>query len=179
MHSKAVIDVPCCLFVDELMAAYPKAKIILNVRDAHKWLHSMQKSLFTVFNWPSWSILRYTDPNLTGRHREHDELIWRVFCGNDQGEKCRQAFINHNYYVQSIVPPEKLLTYEVGEGWEPLCRFLDVPAPHNPFPFINSSDQFLAAFASLWRLSLRRSIRNGLVVISISAFLLYGIGAIS
>ena len=177
IHSKAVIDVPCCLFVDELIAAYPEAKIILNVRDANKWLQSMQKSLFTVFNWRSWRILRYTDPSLTGRHREHDELIWRVFCGNDQGEKCRQAFINHNYYVQKRVPPERLLTYEVSEGWEPLCRFLDVPVPHKPFPFINSSDQFLAAFASLWRLSLRRSIRNALVVVCISTFLLYGIGA--
>lgn len=176
IYSKAVIDVPCCLFVEELIAACPKAKIILNVRDADKWLQSMQKSLFTVFNWQSWKILRYTDPGLTGRHREHDELIWRVFCGNDQGQKCRQAFINHNNYVQKVVPPERILTYEVSEGWEPLCHFLDIPVPIKPFPFINSSDQFLAAFASLWRLSLRRSLRNVLVVFCISAFLLYGVG---
>lgn len=176
IYSKAVIDVPCCLFVDELIAAYPEAKIILNVRDADKWLQSMQKSLFIVFNWQSWRILRYTDPGLTGRHREHDELIWRVFCDNDQGQKCRQAFINHNDYVQKVVPPERILTYEIFEGWGPLSRFLDVPVPNRPFPFINSSDQFLAAFASLWRLSLRRSLRNVLVVFCISAFLLYGIG---
>ena len=35
------------------------------------------------------------------------------------------------------IPPEKLLVYNVKEGWEPLAKFLDMDAPDEPFPQIN------------------------------------------
>jgi hypothetical protein len=31
---------------------------------------------------------------------------------------------------------------DVAEGWEPLCRFLGVPVPEEPFPRINSVEEF-------------------------------------
>ena len=40
------------------------------------------------------------------------------------------------------VPPERLLVFNVAEGWEPLCRFLGVPVPETPFPRVNSTDEF-------------------------------------
>ena len=39
--------------------------------------------------------------------------------------------------VKSTVPPEKLLVFDVKEGWEPLCKFLNKPVPNEPFPNIN------------------------------------------
>jgi Sulfotransferase domain len=42
------------------------------------------------------------------------------------------------------VPPERLLVYEVGDGWEPLCRFLGVPVPDEPFPHVNATEAFRA-----------------------------------
>ena len=41
------------------------------------------------------------------------------------------------------MPPERLLVYEVKEGWEPLCRFLGVPVPQTPFPHVNDAETFL------------------------------------
>ena len=42
--------------------------------------------------------------------------------------------------VRSVVPPEKLLEMELGDGWAPLCGFLGVPVPDEPFPRANDAD---------------------------------------
>lgn len=39
--------------------------------------------------------------------------------------------------VRATVPEDRLLVFDVRQGWEPLCRFLDVPVPDEPFPHIN------------------------------------------
>ena len=41
--------------------------------------------------------------------------------------------------VKNTVPSEKLLIFSVKEGWEPLCKFLDVPIPDGPFPNTNDT----------------------------------------
>jgi hypothetical protein len=45
--------------------------------------------------------------------------------------------------VQATVPADRLLVFDVKQGWEPLCRFLDVPVPAGePFPHINSATEY-------------------------------------
>jgi hypothetical protein len=39
--------------------------------------------------------------------------------------------------LRRIVPPEKLYFFNVKDGWEPLCKILDVPVPDEPFPRAN------------------------------------------
>ena len=51
-------------------------------------------------------------------------------------------FHKHNEAVQREIPADRLLVYEVGSGWEPLCRFLDKPIPDEDFPHVNSTDEF-------------------------------------
>ena len=34
-------------------------------------------------------------------------------------------------------PKDKLLIYDVKQGWEPLCKFLDKKTPEKPFPWKN------------------------------------------
>jgi hypothetical protein len=53
-------------------------------------------------------------------------------------------FRRHNQEVKRTIPPERLLVYEAGQGWEPLCRFLDVPVPDAPYPSENSRAEFIA-----------------------------------
>ncbi|MFQ5348083.1 MAG: sulfotransferase [Rhodothalassiaceae bacterium] len=52
------------------------------------------------------------------------------------------AYERHNAAVQRTIPPERLLVYELGAGWEPLCAFLGVPVPDRPYPRSNSSAEF-------------------------------------
>ena len=56
-------------------------------------------------------------------------------------------FERHNAEVQRLVPPERLLVYEVAEGWEPLCEFLGRPVPDAVFPRVNSTEEFRERFA--------------------------------
>ena len=42
--------------------------------------------------------------------------------------------------VRSVVPPEKLLEMELGDGWAPLCKFLKVPVPDGPLPRANDTE---------------------------------------
>jgi hypothetical protein len=46
---------------------------------------------------------------------------------------------NWNAKVKEIVPVSKLLVMEVKQGWEPLCQFLNLPIPKEPFPRANDS----------------------------------------
>lgn len=58
----------------------------------------------------------------------------------------QKSFAEHYKLVKSLVPPEKLLEYNINEGWEPLCRFLGKPIPSEPMPFINQSAGFKEKF---------------------------------
>jgi hypothetical protein len=53
-------------------------------------------------------------------------------------------FRRHDEEVRRSIPPERLLVYQAGQGWEPLCRFLDVPVPDVPYPNENSRAEFIA-----------------------------------
>ena len=64
-------------------------------------------------------------------------------------------FNTWNEEVIKYVPAERLLVYEVRDGWEPLCKFLNVAVPSLPFPKSNDSDAFQE------RLKLKNIIKGG------------------
>jgi hypothetical protein len=53
-----------------------------------------------------------------------------------------EAFAAHNEAVKQTIPADQLLVYEVKQGWEPLCKFLDVPVPAEPYPRTNDRAEF-------------------------------------
>ena len=133
----SVVDWPTCSFYKELMQEYPDAKILLNVRDPEKWYDSMYETIWAIQPaFPFWfpGIVR----------RIHDEIIWN---GNLQGAfndrrmtvKIYREWIDE---VRKTVPAERLLVFDVKEGWKPLCDFLGVPVPEKPFPHINERRSF-------------------------------------
>src|SRR5437660_1617933 len=44
-------------------------------------------------------------------------------------------------------PTERLLVWRAGDGWEPLCRALELPVPDEPFPRANTREDFHARVA--------------------------------
>ena len=58
-------------------------------------------------------------------------------------------FEQRNVEIQNAFPDDRLLTYEVRQGWEPLCAFLELPVPDTPFPHINSRDETAAMIESM------------------------------
>ena len=62
-----------------------------------------------------------------------------------------QCFNEHTEAVKQHVPPENLLIFQVKEGWEPLCAFLEVPVPDVPFPHVNDREMILRNFKIMQR----------------------------
>ena len=60
------------------------------------------------------------------------------------GEWLVDYFRRHTEAVKAAIPPERLLVYEAGQGWGPLCDFLDVPVPEEPYPLENTRAEFIA-----------------------------------
>ena len=55
------------------------------------------------------------------------------------------VFNRHNEQVRRDVPADRLLVYEISQGWGPLCAFLGVPVPEGkPFPHLNDAAAFRA-----------------------------------
>lgn len=53
------------------------------------------------------------------------------------------VFNQHVATVKQTVPADRLLVYDIKQGWEPLCQFLDVPVPvGKPFPHLNDTESF-------------------------------------
>ena len=52
------------------------------------------------------------------------------------------VYQEHNEAVRREVPAERLIDFEVKQGWAPLCAFLGKPVPETPFPNVNDSAEF-------------------------------------
>ena len=71
-------------------------------------------------------------------------IVQQTFrCPPTDREGVLAAYRGHTEQVRAAIPSERLLVFEVTEGWEPLCAFLNVPVPDGPFPRTNSTEEFL------------------------------------
>lgn len=132
-------DYPACLFWRQLAQHFPSAKVILSVRDANDWFESTQETIFSPQNERAWA-----DSPIGA--------VMRLLHGEGQDPHDRAAMIasfeRHNQEVISALPRERLLIYRAEQGWEPLCRFLDLAIPQEPFPHANTRADFKAMLAA-------------------------------
>lgn len=149
---ESTVDWPGGYFYRELLEAYPDAKVLLSVRDPESWERSMRETVWgfrhgdTLMTHVS-DARADVDQDWAEYRRMLDRILWKdsgVFAGNHQDRAWLiDAFNRYNEGVRSNVPPERLLVWEVKEGWEPLCRFLEVDVPDAPFPNINDKTTFV------------------------------------
>jgi hypothetical protein len=146
---RATVDFPGCSFYKELMAAYPDAKVILSVRDAESWYQSTYETIFQMPQvLPQW--LRVI-PAVDDIYKVTTELVWKMHFHDRFADRdyAIAHFNEWNREVQATVPAEKLLVFDVKQGWEPLCAFLGVAVPSGPFPHANDRAEMLRAVAFL------------------------------
>jgi hypothetical protein len=136
---KAAVDWPACAFYDQLMEVYPEAKVLLTVRDPDSWHRSVMNTIGPGNNDET------DDPQRLAHRKMGQSVIWQgTFDGRvEEKEYAISVFNRHIEEVKRRVPAERLLVFDVKEGWEPLCRFLGVPVPENvPFPRLNDTASF-------------------------------------
>ncbi len=145
---ESAVDWPACSFYKELMAEYPEAKVILTVREAGAWHESVRTTIHEISTPGPGSVLARVVgvfvPHIRKIRRMVDKLIWRgTFDGRfEEKEYAIEIFERHIEDVKKRVPPEKLLVYDVKDGWGPLCEFLGVPEPGETFPRLNDARTF-------------------------------------
>jgi hypothetical protein len=130
----SVVDYPGARYWRELAAHYPEAKVLHSVRDPDKWFDSTQATIFA--------------PDPVSTRAGPMSAFFSSFMGEIREHLPERAFMTdyfrrHTEEVKQAIPPERLLVYEVGQGWAPLCEFLNVPIPDTPFPSKNSRAEFI------------------------------------
>ena len=150
---QATTDAPACHYYREFMELYPEAKVILTVRAPENWYKSSYNTIYS-HNRPLlhrkilFSVLGLFKPELKTALRAWEiteQMEWQTFFQSrfaDQ-EFAIKIFNQHIEEVKRTVPPDRLLVYNLKEGWEPLCNFLNVPIPDHPLPHLNDTSSFL------------------------------------
>jgi Sulfotransferase domain len=136
---RAVVDWPAASFWPELSEAYPGAIVVLSVRDdAEAWWRSAERTIFAAMEQP-------LPPEMAAWEEMMVELLRTRFTGEwlDRGA-AMAAYDRHNAEVRAAVPPDRLVEWRPGNGWEPLCEALGLPVPDEPFPHENTTADFRA-----------------------------------
>ena len=130
----SMVDYPGAHYWRQLAAHYPNAKVLHSVRDPDRWFELTQATIFAPDS-PAFRPGPLSDffASFTGDFiaHIHDHAFMTDY------------FRRHTEEVIRTIPPERLLVYEVAQGWEPLCKFLGVPIPATPFPSENSRAEFI------------------------------------
>jgi hypothetical protein len=130
-------DYPACTYWRELAEHYPRAKVVLTVRDPDSWFESVSETIFSegmqgsLAGSPTGDMMQGVIFDAFG-----DRVRDRAFM--------TEWFVRRNQEVIDSLPAERLLVFAPREGWEPLCAFLGVPVPAEPFPRVNSRDELSA-----------------------------------
>jgi len=141
----AAVDNPACCVWKELMVAYPDAKVLLTLhpRGPEAWYSSTIDTIYFTETLWQFKVLKAVIPTMRKFGNMSANLIWgRSLKGTMANKAAAIARYNENIEeVKAAVPPEKLLIFSVDHGWEPLCKFLEVPIPETTFPNVNDRAQ--------------------------------------
>jgi hypothetical protein len=147
---EATMDFPVALYYDVIMEKYPDCKFILTVREnSEVWFKSWDTLLKSI-----------TEPTNIGGHfftavrqlnhylrwllavvAKDDAFLTAPFPLPEQNKEAAiRSYEEHNRRVREVIPADRLLEYDVRQGWEPLCKFLEIgDCPTTPFPKTNSA----------------------------------------
>jgi hypothetical protein len=146
----ACVDHPASSYYEEIMQHYPNAKIVLSVRDADTWYKSASSTIYALPKAiPAWA--KFLIPRMRRTLDMGNGTVWeKLFHGRFGDENyAKKIFLEHIEQVKTKVPSEKLLVFEVKQGWEPLCAFLGCDVPDEPFPHLNDAANFKKALRLL------------------------------
>jgi Sulfotransferase domain len=131
----ATVDWPAASFWRELAEANPDAVILLSTRrSAEEWWRSASRTIF----------LRTQQDDISQEFRD----MWGAITASRftpdwlDADAAMAAYERHNAEVRALAPPERLVDWQPGDGWAPICAALGVPQPVHPFPESNSSGEF-------------------------------------
>lgn len=126
----ACVDWPSVYYWEELVDLFPEAKVVLTWRSAESWWASMSKTILP--------FIKKDEPKAVG------PWVIRNTFGTDLDDKANaiSVYEDHVARVKAKLPADRLLVYELGSGWEPLCTHLGVEVPEIEYPRRNNAAEF-------------------------------------
>jgi hypothetical protein len=133
----ATSDFPACLFWREILDANPDAVVVLSTRkDSRTWWESASQTIFAIDG-------SHLPPEMTEWFEMWTAVASARFTPDWTDEKAsRAAYDRHNADVRASVPADRLVEWKPGDGWAPLCAPLGLPEPAEPFPHLNTREDF-------------------------------------
>lgn len=176
------VDWPACAFYEPLMEAFPGASVILTVRDPGRWYESIFSTIYQIRRVSAgplpvrsaFALAGLFAPGVTGIARLADRLVWEdTFEGRfEDRAHAIETFRHHNEEVRRRVPPERLLVFDARDGWAPLCAFLGVALPDEPFPHLNEAREMRRRLVGLVAASAAAPVLLAAGLLTILAFIL-------
>ncbi|KAF2857161.1 hypothetical protein K470DRAFT_223904 [Piedraia hortae CBS 480.64] len=178
--SGATTDFPSSAFADDLIAAYPEAKVVVNYRDVDGWYRSMMDTVGREMTSPMKKFLAFLgDPYVTA-WRDLVDTLWGGFfaCPIADEKRVKEVYEQHYNRIREMVPPERRYEMRIGEGWEGLCKFLGKDVPQAEYPRVNDRETFALAQDFILKEALKRTlwrVGSGLAIATLAvAAVLYG-----
>ena len=162
----AVADMPAWAFGPELIDAYPEAKVVLVHRDIDAWFRSYDKAVIWPRFHPVYSLPSFIDPVLGRPIRGVLDRIHVGYFGvkemtrDEVRRAVREGYEDHYQLIRRVTPKDRLLEYELGSGWSPLCEFLGVEEPVGvEFPKVNEQEALQQLIVALVVASLYKCVK--------------------
>lgn len=141
---RATVDNPAACVWRELLESYPDAKVLLTLHPggAEAWYESTAETIYAPQRRWQWKVLELLTRFGNRMARMTRKLIWERFHRGtmENRKQAIERYHEHTAEVQAAVPEDRLLVFRASEGWEPLCRFLEVPVPDGSFPRVNDRE---------------------------------------
>lgn len=149
----AGVDWPFSCMWRELSGLYPDAIVLLSRRaSADEWYASADATVLRGARWSAEDADRHTPPWMDQATPEQVHAMremWR-YMGGDlltdpfDADRIKAGYERHLVEVRAEIPAARLVEWQPGDGWEPLCAALGVPVPDEPFPHMNTREEMLA-----------------------------------
>lgn len=138
---RAAVDWPAAAFWPRLMERYPDAKVLLSLRDSESWFKSASSTIFQSME----HARRSPDERLRTRLKMANEIIREGTFGSRLMDRDHAIAIYEANVVKvrAEVPADRLIEFQASDGWKGLCEPLGLPAPDEPYPWVNTSEEFL------------------------------------
>ncbi|MEX1007808.1 MAG: sulfotransferase family protein [Acidimicrobiia bacterium] len=136
----AAVDWPVCAFWRELSEVFPDAIVLLSTRDVDSWWTSASNTIFQVVG------NEVAAEEITGAQQSMaiDMLAKRFTTHWMEEDEAKRAYEQHNADVRASIPDDRLVEWQPGDGWDPICEALGLPVPDEPYPHVNTTADFRA-----------------------------------
>ncbi len=135
------VEWPTVAFLPQVTQHFHQAKVILTVRESDSWYESAIKTIFNGLELSAYN------PDPTKRERSgmlRSLILERTFQSRYRDRDFAiRVYEQHNQRVREMVPSNRLLEFNVKNGWKQLSDFLGKTAPDEPFPRLNVREDFL------------------------------------